>query len=111
MKAVKIKSLLAGVIISVTHTNSMPAGFTMWGESDCGRWVSESQTNPTLKAWLLGYLSGLGVIYSDIYGDDLMGKIKSSTQIYLWIDNYCQKNPLSNVGGAGAMLFKELKSK
>ena len=112
MKALKIKNLFAGIAISFASLNPAHADFSVWGSSDCGEWVKHSKSSPTLKAWLMGYMSGIGVMYNHL-GDtnNPLGKINSAEQFYLWMDNYCQKNPLSTVTTGGAVLFTELKSK
>jgi hypothetical protein len=75
--------------------------------SDCGQWVSISKSNSSLRAWLLGYLSGLNS-GQEVTKSDPLDKINSSQQIFLWMDNFCQKNPLKNVQEGANTLYFEL---
>ena len=83
---------------------------TMFGGSDCGQWVANSKSNLTIKAWLLGFMSGLSAGVSTAQSDPLKN-INSAEQIFLWMDNYCAKNPLKNVSNGGNNLFLELSGK
>ena len=42
---------------------------------------------------------------------DWLNKVNSAEQIFLFVDNYCQKNPLKTVEDAGYALFSELIKK
>ena len=53
-------------------------------------------------SWLLGYLSGMAVASGKAY---LSGTDNSS--IYKWMDNYCRKNPLRDLGSGGVELAAE----
>jgi hypothetical protein len=77
------------------------------GNSDCGEWVATSKTNPAMRAWLLGFMSGVNAGLSNPKNDRL-SKINSAAQIFLWMDNYCAKNPLKSVHEGGNELFREL---
>ena len=83
-------------------------GVTIFGRPDCGVWLSKQRE--TDKAWLLGYVSGISL--SEMGGlsgaRDPFGKISSVEQIYIWMNNYCQKNPLKNVGDGAFSLYLEL---
>jgi hypothetical protein len=83
-------------------------GVTIFGRPDCGLWLSKKRE--TDKAWLLGYVSALSVSEQGrISGaSDPFGKISSAEQIFIWMNNYCQKNPLSNVGAGAFSLYSEL---
>ncbi len=55
-------------------------------------------------------MSGLSSGIEDVKNDPLQ-KITSTAQIFLWMDNYCAKNPLKNVSNGGNILFYELSGK
>jgi hypothetical protein len=81
------------------------------GMHSCRAWIENKTENSALyfldKATLLGYLSGLNVALSDASHDSLNSvDVKS---LYLWMDNYCQKNPLNDVSDGGKQLFRELR--
>jgi hypothetical protein len=85
------------------------------GTRDCGEWINRKKNvyaELATEGWMAGYLSGLNVLHA-LNGnkDNPLSKITSADQIHLWMDNYCQKNPLSNVSDGGDALFIELIKK
>ena len=112
MRQLNVKKLLIAIAFGLVFLNTALAG-TTFGVTDCGRWVTESKsTRISAKTWLLGYLTGLGAMHEvNNRNDDPMKKINSSDQIFLWMDNYCQKNPLKDVADGGFQLFMELMKK
>ena len=103
------KNLFFTFIFSMVLLNPAQAVIT-FGIPDCGQWVNNK--TETRKTWLLGYMSGLSVMHElNKNRDDPLKKINSAQQIYLWMDNYCQKNPLKDVSDGGAALFIELMGK
>ena len=111
MKTLNIKKLLVTIAIGLVSLNPAQAS-TTWGASDCGEWVSESKSNISMRTWLLGFMTGLGAMH-ELSGktDNPLSKINSVQQIFLWMDNYCQKNPLKTVSLGGVDLFFELIKK
>jgi hypothetical protein len=83
---------------------------TGFGNIDCGKWVANSKSSPSYRSWLLGFMSGLSAGIATPKSDPL-DKINSAEQIYLWMDNYCAKNPLKSVVDGGNSLFYELSVK
>jgi hypothetical protein len=83
---------------------------TMFGDVDCGVWLNKKRMPD--RAWVLGYLSGLNTMH-ELNGNsnNPLSKVNSAEQIYVWMDNYCQKNPLNTVGDGGFQLFIELMKK
>lgn len=78
----------------------------MFGSPDCGQWTQRKREPD--KAWVLGYVSGLnaaGVAFGD---KDWLEKVYSAEQIFTFVDNYCQKNPLKRTDSAGKQLMFEL---
>lgn len=81
-----------------------------YGGVDCGKWTQvKSQTD---RSWLLGFMSGINLQNELISNDksDPLAKV-SALQIWAWMDNYCQKNPLNTVVQDGFELLSELKKK
>jgi hypothetical protein len=91
-------------------------GQAIFGGPDCGKWIS-SKTDAR-KAWVLGFMSGMSMA-THYFGTptdrktngDWLDKVNSAEQIFLFVDNYCQKNPLRSVESAGMALYIELTSK
>ncbi len=63
-------------------------------------------SNPD-KPWLAGYLSGLNAAIGS-GGSDPLSQLGSFDQAALWMNNYCQANPLSNTQEGGNKLYREL---
>ena len=78
------------------------------GNYDCGVWVKNNSV--IHKAWLMGYLSGSNSKVAK-HRYDPLGKLQSADQAFVWMDNFCQKNPLETVGSGADKLFRELESK
>jgi hypothetical protein len=76
----------------------------------CGEWIVHREKSDTLAlgnaSWLLGYLSGMAIASGKAY---LSGTDNSS--IYMWMDNYCRKNPLRDLSSGGNELAAELTGK
>jgi len=84
---------------------------TAFGNFDCGQWVT-SKTEPR-KAWLLGFMTGMSVstYYSNPAHGDWLNKANSADQMFVFVDNYCQKNPLHKIESAAIELYFELRKK
>ena len=89
----------------------------IFGGSDCGQWVNSKTA--TRQAWVLGFMSGMSMATNLLgtpaeiraNGGDWLDKVNSADQIFLFIDNFCQKNPLRKLETAGFALFRELANK
>jgi hypothetical protein len=85
------------------------------GGADCAKWLEPENSTTALmnKAWLVGYLSGLNI---GLYVDERRNTFNyfegvTPQQINLWMDNYCRKNPLSDVTKGAADLYTEKTKK
>jgi hypothetical protein len=105
MKQIKLILIVFAIAFS-SNSNAL----TTMGSRSCGVWVKEHNTNIETVltaadgAWLTGYLTGFA-IGTNI--DILKGAEGES--LILWITNYCNSNPLDNVGNAATSLALELK--
>jgi len=76
--------------------NANTEAFTVYGagsDDSCGTWISDRKTERRwyqAGQWFQGYLAG-AVDHSDI-------KLKktNSDAMLVWLDNYCQENPLTD---------------
>lgn len=86
-------------------------GQTIFGNHDCGQWVN-SKTE-TRKSWLIGFMSGMSLSthYSNPSFGDWLGKANSVDQMFVFVDNFCQKNPLNKLESAAVELYLELRKK
>ena len=90
-------------------------GAWTYGVRDCGQWINRKKdvyAELAITGWLAGYMSGLSRMHA-LNGrkDDPLRKATSADQIFLWMDNYCQKNPLNDLVDGGDDLFLELMKK
>ena len=85
-------------------------GVTIFGRPDCGVWLSKQRE--TDKAWLLGYVSAISMSEQGRLSgaSDPFSKISSVEQIFVWMNNYCQRNPLKDISDGANRLFSELLS-
>lgn len=106
---IHMKTKIIGIVLLASA--SMVTGQTYFGGYDCGEWFKK----PHAKTWLLGYLSGVNVGTTSQMGFppnyDPLGKLNSSEQAFLWMDNYCKANPLKTVLDGALHLYNELRAK
>jgi len=89
----------------VTHAQ----GVTVRGLVDCGNWISARAMQPASAYYetaLQAYINGLSMA-SGIDVWNWGGNKLSEQQAFLYVDNYCQKNPLEDIWQAGWMLANE----
>jgi len=102
--------LLIALLICANSTYAQ----LLWieGVVDCGKWSSARKANSAqyMEHVLLGTINGmsLGVGIEIWAGTD--GNKVSREQLYLWIDGWCQKNPLENIN-SGAWYFANERTK
>lgn len=72
------------------------------GNLDCGSWIMarEAKMSQAIEDYIVGLMNGLAL------GREVeLWHAKGATtqeQVFLWFDNYCRMNPLSNPTGDGA---------
>jgi hypothetical protein len=111
MKNAALTLLLSStLIVSVFDAGAV----TVRGARPCGTWIAEkpvgdrsaankSWTRIVAESWVVGFLSGYAVASNQEF---LKGV--DSEGLFIWIDNYCQKNPLNHIGDASEELAQEL---
>ena len=112
----KLCSVLCVVLMSWSTSNiaqvpnsSNKKQISNIGGTDCGTWIN--QTRITDRAWAVGFISGINASLSTEKNDILGKNIKSGEQIWLYVDNYCRNNPLSQVQDALVNLWVEIRTK
>lgn len=107
-----MKKHLISLILLVLSLNlcllkpALSAPVSLFGVPDCGQWVNR-KSEPD-KAWLLGYVSGLNFKHVEKGGTNALNTVNSADQMFVWMTNYCQKNPMSKLSDAGFEMFQEL---
>ena len=99
-----IKTILIIILLLGNSTLATADPKTYWGDYDCAEWFKKKTF---AKPWLLGFLTGNNLSQPI----DYLKKLNSAEQAFLWMDNYCQKTPLSTVGEGGVELYLELMIK
>ena len=104
----KTVRVIAAAAICLAAQNSF--AYITFGAPDCGQWLkANSVAQARDESWLLGFLSGMN---ASAFGKvDVLEPLSSARQAVVWMDNYCRKNPLSNVNDGGIRLFWELEDK
>lgn len=80
------------------------------GKFSCGSWVKarvdKDWETLVQRSWLHGFLTGIAIEskHNFLSGTD-------SDSIALWVDGFCNANPLEDVGTAGIVLAAELKQR
>jgi len=79
------------------------------GAISCGEWVKfrkeDSWEAIASKAWIVGYITAYNLQTPDVF--DILGSTDTESA-YLWMDKYCQENPLSHLAKGMRALTKEL---
>lgn len=104
-------AMLAGCLLAF---NLFAAVVEKMGTRSCAKWMEEKRIAKSAKelnkipvlitrSWFLGYLSGRA-------GESGKNFLKGtdSDSIFLWLDNYCQANPQTDLDKAGTDLAREL---
>ncbi len=92
----KIRMLLAALLLCAGNAHGQ--GIQIEGSINCGDWVKarKSLRASNFEHYFLGFINGIS-LGSGVEFWDATGSKLSREQIYLWMDNYCTKNPLRNV--------------
>ena len=112
------RSLFVAVIahlslaVASPHASAQRVGIK--GGASCGTWVKEEASHKNMseginfsRNWIVGYLSGLAVATKkDFWGTPNVNLLDNDS-VFLWVDNYCRRNPLNNLDDAGYALFIE----
>ena len=86
--------------LALMLTSGMSAGQRIWVETaeDCGEWIKAralKRSSPQ-EARLVGLLDGMAIgRMTEIW--KAQGNPMSKEQVYAWMDQYCQANPLSRI--------------
>lgn len=102
-----MKKILLIVLITFVST-SYAKGILAYKSADCGQWVQARKENRAgyFEAHLVGYVNGLAVGAGIDLWVRANGNKVSKEQLFLWMDNWCQNNPLEEIG-YGAYVFAD----
>lgn len=96
------------VFIMLMSSPSIAQGIYIEGTMDCGEWVQsrERQRSIAYETYLVGLINGLA-LGRKVEFWNAKGIVMSREQAYLWMDNYCKSNPLSQPTAGVFQLFEE----
>jgi hypothetical protein len=103
------KRWIAAVALSCSAVASAQA--QVWVENgalDCGMWVKMriERRAQLYEYWVAGTLNG-AALSKDIDFWRFKGTVVSREAVFLWIDNYCNANPLNSLIDAILQLFMQ----
>jgi len=79
------------------------------GTIPCGQWVKgrkkEGVAHISSIFWIAGYITAYNLHKPDVY--NILGSTDTES-VYLWMDKYCQENPLNSLAVGMRVLTKEL---
>jgi hypothetical protein len=100
--------LLLVLLIPVTSAATPIKGA---GASSCGEWL-EGRKQDSYQAqlhWIQGFISAYNqYVYFGKNPNGVFGSADHKS-IAVWMDNYCQQNPLSSPHDGAVLLIKELE--
>lgn len=77
-------------------------------EPDCGVWLTTRNSN--VKDWVLGYLSGMNLVWNAEHKTpaEPLTALSSLDEVFSWMDIYCRTYPQQSLGRGAIVLFFEL---
>lgn len=101
---------LSSVFLFFLLTCSLPSHsqVTIEGATDCGQWVEARKYNQAIafEHYVLGSLNGWSLGTNREFWV-VRGMSVSRAAVFLWLDNYCQRNPLDHLNQGIRSLFIE----
>ena len=104
-----MKRHILGALLFVCASSQATAGpVVIEGMMDCGMWLKarKDSTSQSLEHVVLGFMNGLSFGGQREFwraGGHKVGR----EQVFFWLDNYCQKNPMNDVYEGAIVLFRE----
>lgn len=113
MKTTTKLALSMCTAIALLGSSQTAYAFNTIGVIDCGTWIKDRKSRQSALAeiWVSGLLTGLNIMRVAQGRADFLSSIKSTEQLYLWIDNHCRNNPMNDLAIAGLTLANELGKK
>jgi hypothetical protein len=100
--------LAVGLMLSGVINTASAVQIEIRGVPSCGDWVQEHSVKSLSalrqEGWFLGFVSGLatGLEKNFLAGTD-------NASLFLWMNNYCNANPLKDIEDGTNVLYFELK--
>ncbi len=110
MKRLSLIVLVLSFTFAAPVTAADKDGLFWWQDKiSCGDWVKgrkeDSWTQTAYIFWIGGYITTYNLHIPDVY--NILGSTDMES-VFLWMDKYCQENPLSNLSIGMIVLTNEL---
>jgi hypothetical protein len=107
-----MKNLLAACLLTVlfsVNASALPYSIYGVGAQSCETWVKDrnGKNHDYHRAWLLGYISGVGAVGSASVSFSLQET--GIEAMVVFVDNHCQKNPVVKIEDAGYALAQAMR--
>jgi hypothetical protein len=92
-----------------TECPAQDKSITVKGVLDCGTWIrarANIRSSNVLEGFLRGFMNGLAMGSGTEFWNARGNSIKEE-QVFLWMDTFCGKNPLSSVIEGAIALMDE----
>jgi hypothetical protein len=101
---------IAGLVCLSTAAEATPILGS--GAASCGTWNADRQRNQTLsqqsQAWVLGFVTAYNVYKRSTSN---MSIPSDTRRLMVWVDNYCDANPLKDIVDAAKALIDEFEGR
>jgi len=111
MKRLSLIVLVICFAITTPATAAEKDGkYSAQGARTCGIWIRDHKEKDgwppiVIETWITGYIAAYNTYNPDVY--NILGSTDMQS-VYLWMDKYCQENPLSNIAHGMIVLTNEL---
>lgn len=109
MLRVQVRIVLVAMLFLLSSERLSAQQIQVRGVQSCGEWVKVRKANEASfeRAWLIGLLSGIAIGTSKNFWENSGANYLDNESVYLWMDKYCNANPLKNMGDGAVVLFAE----
>ena len=108
-RSIAFAAIVALLVFSSEGRSQQPGQRTIYGAGadSCGTWLAERKTSAWFQdgEWILGFLTAANRFAN------VPPRHTDSAAITVWVDNYCQANPLEDLVEAATALLTTLGTK
>ena len=100
--------MMVGAVALLLATQDAAQAITTSGKLDCAMWTNArtAKASDSHERFLQGLLNGMA-LGSNVEFWKAKGDGLTADDVFLWMDNYCRQNPLSNAFEGSVVLMNE----